>query len=197
MKIGFLYIAHKFKFWNFKQIILTGWLRSLIADYGVPLMVLVWTAVSYIPASHVPKGIPRRLFSPNPWSPGAYENWTIIKACLIHLYRALCFCKLTIRYWFVHNSKWQEMLDVPIFYIIGAFIPATMIAVLYYFDHSVASQLAQQKEFNLRKPSSYHYDLLLLAFLVRNRVPLKSLSSYTCIFFSLFGYTFHVLPYVK
>jgi hypothetical protein len=57
------------------------------------------------------------------------------------------------------------MLNVPVVYIIGAFIPATMIAVLYYFDHSVASQLAQQKEFNLRKPSSYHYDLLLLGFL--------------------------------
>lgn len=57
---------------------------------------------------------------------------------------------------------------MPPLYIIGAFIPATMIAVLYYFDHSVASQLAQQKEFNLRKPSSYHYDLLLLGFLVRN-----------------------------
>ncbi|PON64871.1 Bicarbonate transporter [Parasponia andersonii] len=41
-----------------------------------------------------------------------------------------------------------------------------MIAVLYYFDHSVASQLAQQKEFNLRKPPSYHYDLLLLGFMV-------------------------------
>ncbi|KAF5455445.1 hypothetical protein F2P56_025018 [Juglans regia] len=115
----------------------SGWLRSLIADYGVPLMVLVWTAVSYIPTSSVPKGIPRRLFSPNPWSPGAYDNWTVIK----------------------------DMLDVPVLYIIGAFIPATMIAVLYYFDHSVASQLAQQKEFNLRKPSSYHYDLLLLGFL--------------------------------
>ncbi|KAL2345514.1 hypothetical protein Fmac_006799 [Flemingia macrophylla] len=112
----------------------TGWLRSLIADYGVPLMVLVWTGVSYIPAGSVPHGIPRRLFSPNPWSPGAYENWT-------------------------------EMVQVPVVYIIGAFIPATMIAVLYYFDHSVASQLAQQKEFNLRKPSSYHYDLLLLGFL--------------------------------
>lgn len=60
----------------------------------------------------------------------------------------------------------QEMLNVPLLYIIGAFIPATMIAVLYYFDHSVASQLAQQKEFNIRKPSSYHYDLLLLGFLV-------------------------------
>ncbi|CAJ1975128.1 unnamed protein product [Sphenostylis stenocarpa] len=115
----------------------TGWLRGFIADYGVPLMVLIWTAVSYIPVNKVPRGIPRRLFSPNPWSPGAYSNWTVVK----------------------------EMLDVPLLYIIGAFIPATMIAVLYYFDHSVASQLAQQKEFNLRKPSSYHYDLLLLGFL--------------------------------
>ncbi|KAF2311415.1 hypothetical protein GH714_022790 [Hevea brasiliensis] len=116
----------------------TGWLRGFIADYGVPLMVLVWTAISYIPVKNVPRGIPRRLFSPNPWSPGAYSNWTVIK----------------------------EMTDVPALYIVGAFIPATMIAVLYYFDHSVASQLAQQKEFNLKKPSSYHYDLLLLGALV-------------------------------
>uniref|UniRef100_A0A7C9EVY7 Bicarbonate transporter-like transmembrane domain-containing protein n=1 Tax=Opuntia streptacantha TaxID=393608 RepID=A0A7C9EVY7_OPUST len=115
----------------------SGWLRSLIADYGVPLMVLVWTAVSYIPSGSVPHGIPRRLFSPNPWSPGAYDNWTVVK----------------------------DMLNVPVVYIIGAFIPATMIAVLYYFDHSVASQLAQQKEFNLRKPPSFHYDLLLLGFM--------------------------------
>ncbi|TYH83728.1 hypothetical protein ES332_D02G151000v1 [Gossypium tomentosum] len=116
----------------------TGWLRGFVADYGVPLMVLLWTAVSYIPVNDVPRGIPRRLFSPNPWSPGAYSNWTVIK----------------------------EMVNVPPLYIVGAFIPATMIAVLYYFDHSVASQLAQQKEFNLKKPPSYHYDLLLLGFLV-------------------------------
>ncbi|KAF5933176.1 hypothetical protein HYC85_029347 [Camellia sinensis] len=116
----------------------TGWLRGFIADYGVPLLVLVWTAISYIPVNDVPKGIPRRLFSPNPWSPGAYSNWIVIK----------------------------QMLSVPPLYIVGAFVPATMIAVLYYFDHSVASQLAQQKEFNLKKPASYHYDLLLLGFLV-------------------------------
>ncbi|XP_078431042.1 boron transporter 1-like [Wolffia australiana] len=115
----------------------TGGLRGLIADYGVPLMVVVWTGVSYIPVRDVPAGIPRRLFSPNPWSKGAYSNWTVI----------------------------TEMADVPPLYIIGAFIPATMIAVLYYFDHSVASQLAQQNEFNLKKPPSYHYDLLLLGFL--------------------------------
>ena len=146
----------------------TGWLRSLIADYGVPLMVLVWTAVSYIPTGDVPKGIPRRLFSPNPWSPGAYENWTVIKACWLRLPDdfALALSVLCTFDWCL-TWNWQDMLNVPVIYIIGAFIPATMIAVLYYFDHSVASQLAQQKEFNLRKPSSYHYDLLLLGFLVQ------------------------------
>ncbi|XP_061366819.1 boron transporter 1-like isoform X2 [Gastrolobium bilobum] len=136
LSFGLLFTAlgsRKARSWRYG----TGWLRGFIADYGVPLMVLVWTSVSYMPANKVPRGIPRRLFSPNPWSPGAYSNWTVIK----------------------------EMLNVPLIYIIGAFIPATMIAVLYYFDHSVASQLAQQKEFNLRKPSSYHYDLLLLGFL--------------------------------
>ncbi|GMI85848.1 REQUIRES HIGH BORON 1 [Hibiscus trionum] len=136
LSFGLLFSAlrsRKARLWRYG----TGWLRSFIADYGVPLMVLVWTAVSYIPSGSVPKGVPRRLFSPNPWSPGAYGNWTVIK----------------------------DMLNVPVVYIIGAFIPATMIAVLYYFDHSVASQLAQQKEFNLRKPSCYHYDLLLLGFL--------------------------------
>lgn len=46
-------------------------------------MVLVWTAVSYIPVNDVPKGIPRRLFSPNPWSPGAYSNWTVIKVVIV------------------------------------------------------------------------------------------------------------------
>ncbi|TYH38995.1 hypothetical protein ES332_D12G149000v1 [Gossypium tomentosum] len=101
LSFGLLFTAlqsRKARSWRYG----TGWLRSFIADYGVPLMVLIWTGVSYIPAGDVPKGIPRRLFSPNPWSPGAYENWTVIK----------------------------DMLDVPLVYIIGAFIPATMIAVL-------------------------------------------------------------------
>lgn len=51
-------------------------------------------------------------------------------------------------------------------FIFAAFIPAVMIAGLYFFDHSVASQMAQQKEFNLKNPSAYHYDILLLAFMV-------------------------------
>lgn len=60
----------------------------------------------------------------------------------------------------------QDMASVPVSYIFAALIPAVMIAGLYFFDHSVASQLAQQKEFNLKNPSAYHYDILLLAFMV-------------------------------
>ncbi|CAN6681779.1 unnamed protein product [Malus baccata var. baccata] len=112
----------------------SGWLRSFIADYGVPLMVLVWTALSYALPGKVPHGVPRRLVCPFPWDSKSLYHWTVVK----------------------------DMPNVPVMYIFAAFIPAVMIAGLYFFDHSVASQLAQQKEFNLQKPSAYHYDMFLL-----------------------------------
>ncbi|KAG8375481.1 hypothetical protein BUALT_Bualt10G0104300 [Buddleja alternifolia] len=115
----------------------TGWFRSFIADYGVPLMVVVWTALSYSVPSKLPSGVPRRLFCPLPWESGSLYHWTVIK----------------------------DMGRVPVGYIFAAFIPAVMIAGLYFFDHSVASQLAQQKEFNLKNPSAYHHDILLLGFM--------------------------------
>ncbi|CAL5360673.1 unnamed protein product [Camellia sinensis] len=55
-----------------------------------------------------------------------------------------------------------DMGKVPVVFIFAAFIPAMMIAGLCFFDHCVASQMAQQKEFNLKNPSAYHYDILLL-----------------------------------
>ncbi|XVF34406.1 hypothetical protein REPUB_Repub18cG0056300 [Reevesia pubescens] len=112
----------------------TGWLRGFLADYGVPLMVLCWTALSYTLPGKVNSGVPRRLFCPLLWESASLYHWTVIK----------------------------DMGKVPIVYIFAAFIPALMIAGLYFFDHSVASQLAQQKEFNLKNPSAYHYDILLL-----------------------------------
>lgn len=115
----------------------TGWFRSLIADYGVPLMVVLWTVLSFSVPSKVPSGVPRRLFSPLPWESASLEHWTVIK----------------------------DMGKIPPLYIFSAFLPAVMIAGLYFFDHSVASQMAQQKEFNLKNPSAYHYDILLLGFM--------------------------------
>ncbi|GAB4842044.1 Boron transporter 4 [Ancistrocladus abbreviatus] len=115
----------------------TGCLRSFIADYGVPLMVVIWTALSFTVPRKAPSGVPRRLFSPLPWDSESLHHWTVIK----------------------------DMGNVPPAYIFAAFIPAVMIAALYFFDHSVASQMAQQKEFNLKNPSAYHYDILLLGFM--------------------------------
>ncbi|KAL1809685.1 hypothetical protein ACET3Z_026675 [Daucus carota] len=115
----------------------TGLLRSFIADYGVPLLVLVWTTLSYSGPSKLPSGVPRRLFSPLPWDSASIHHWTVI----------------------------QDMGKVPPVYVFAAIVPAIMVAGLYFFDHSVASQLAQQKEFNLKKPSAYHYDILLLGFM--------------------------------
>jgi boron transporter len=60
----------------------------------------------------------------------------------------------------------QDLFSVPPAYIFAAIVPALMVAGLYFFDHSVASQLAQQKEFNLQKPSAYHYDILVLGVVV-------------------------------
>lgn len=59
------------------------------------------------------------------------------------------------------------MANVPPVHVFTAFLPAIMIAGLYFFDHTVASQLAQQKEFNLKKPSAYHYDIFILGIMVQ------------------------------
>uniref|UniRef100_A0A7C9D1M6 Bicarbonate transporter-like transmembrane domain-containing protein n=1 Tax=Opuntia streptacantha TaxID=393608 RepID=A0A7C9D1M6_OPUST len=115
----------------------TGPIRSFIADYGVPLLVVVWTLLSFSVPSGVPSGVPRRLLSPLPWDSASLNHWTVAK----------------------------DMMRVPVGYIFAAFIPALMVAGLYFFDHTVASQLAQQKEFNLKNPSAYHHDILVLGFM--------------------------------
>lgn len=58
----------------------------------------------------------------------------------------------------------QDMGQVPGVYIAGALVPALIITILFYFDHSVSSQLAQTPDLNLRKPSAYSWDLLLNGF---------------------------------
>lgn len=57
----------------------TGWVRSFIADYGVPLMVVVWTTLSYSIPGNVPSGVPRRLVCPLPWESESLYHWTVVK----------------------------------------------------------------------------------------------------------------------
>ncbi|KAK9807489.1 hypothetical protein WJX72_000529 [[Myrmecia] bisecta] len=130
LAFGLLYTSLKIvqaRAWRYYN----GALRSFLADYGVPLMVVVWTGLSFA-LRGTPHGIPRRTQIPNTWD--VKMSWTVAK----------------------------DMGSVPGTYVAAALIPALIITVLFYFDHSVSSQLAQQAEFNLVKPSAYSYDLLLL-----------------------------------
>ncbi|XP_010526199.1 PREDICTED: probable boron transporter 7 [Tarenaya hassleriana] len=110
------------------------WIRSFVGDYGTLLMVVLWTALSYTIPREVPSAVPRRLECPLPWEPASLYHWTVVK----------------------------DMGKVPMIYILAAFIPAIMVAGLYFFDHSVSAQMAQQKEFNLKNPPAYHYDIFVL-----------------------------------
>ena len=56
----------------------------------------------------------------------------------------------------------QDLGRVPSPFIAAALLPALVITLLFFFDHSISSQMAQQPEFSLEKPSAYHYDFLLL-----------------------------------
>lgn len=71
-----------------------GFIRGFIANYGVPILVIVWSGVSYAPAGSVPEGIPRRLTSPNSWSPLATTHWDVIRVSTVNVelyYIKLCF----------------------------------------------------------------------------------------------------------
>eukprot|EP00803_Ostreobium_quekettii_P007182 evm.model.scf_511.2 EVM.evm.TU.scf_511.2 scf_511:53252-64416(-) len=123
-------LVHGARSWRYGK----GWTRSLLADYGVPLMVVVWSGISYS-ISGAPNGVPSRLSIPNTWD--VKDTWKVV----------------------------QDMGDVQGWLIGAAAIPGFIITALFYFDHNVSSQLAQQKEFALKKPSAYNYDFLLLAFM--------------------------------
>lgn len=50
-------------------------LRALLADYGVPILVVVWTGLSYA-VNYDTEGVPSRVDTPNTWD--VKDNWSII-----------------------------------------------------------------------------------------------------------------------
>ncbi|KAL5074414.1 hypothetical protein RYX36_013398, partial [Vicia faba] len=63
----------------------TGGIRALVADYGVPMMVVLWTVISYAVPGKVPPTVPRRLFCPLPWDPASFYHWTVMKTLICGL----------------------------------------------------------------------------------------------------------------
>jgi len=118
--------------------IANGVVRGLVADYGVLLMLVAWSGLSFALASAgngpgVPPGLPRRVNTPNTWQ--VKESWHVA----------------------------NRMSDVPGVAIAYALVPALAISVLFWFDHGVSAQMAQSEDFEFEKPPAYAYDMLLLA----------------------------------
>lgn len=101
-------------------------------------MVVVWAGISYAIQDAVPEGLPRRLSLPNTWETEATTNWGVA----------------------------GRLLDVSGVQIAYAMVPALILALLFYFDHSVSAQLAQQKDFQLVRPTAYNWDLFVVAILM-------------------------------
>ncbi len=106
----------------------TSVLRGIMADYGVPIFICIFTALSFALTDV------ERVETPNAWDVDAWS----------------CF------------STVYSMHLVEGKYIAAAILPALIMAMLFYFDHSVSAQLAQSPDFNLVKSSAYSWDLAVL-----------------------------------
>ena len=111
-----------------------SFVRAVFADYGPPLMIFALSGLSYALKGY--DGVPQRITISAP------QDTTWIASGVYTVMR---------------------MGDISGPQIAAAMVPGLVIAVLFYFDHSVSSLLAQQKDFNVTRPSAYHYDLMLLA----------------------------------
>nr|KAJ0217782.1 hypothetical protein LSAT_V11C300120570 [Lactuca sativa] len=114
-----------------------------------------WTVI--VQPAGLPHEVPKRLFCPIPWEAASLSHWTVIKI----------LNEMLIKKWL--NAR-SFSVKVPAIHVFTAIVPSMMIAALYFFDHSVVAQMAQQKEFNLRNPSAYHYDVFLLGIMDADRL---------------------------
>lgn len=55
-----------------------------------------------------------------------------------------------------------DMSDIETWGIFAAILPGFIICVLFFFDHNVSSLMCQSKEFNLKKPSAFHWDYFIV-----------------------------------
>ena len=110
-----------------------GAIRKFVAEYATFITVLAWTGISFCGGAMLPEGIPRRLKLDKTLEAPATDTWNTV----------------------------NEM-DQLTGYAIGiAVVPAIIITVMNVFDHNVSAQLAQVKEFRLKKPHAYHWDFFL------------------------------------
>ncbi|KAL3230447.1 Boron transporter 1 [Nakaseomyces bracarensis] len=115
--------------------ILNARLRTVISDYSTALSVLFWSAFLHF------GGYLRNVdFQKLPISKAYHPTSGVYR----------------------DRSTWLAYEKIPVRDVFIALPFGIILSILFYFDHSVSSLMAQKEEYKLKKPSSFHYDFALL-----------------------------------
>lgn len=115
--------------------LLTPKLRTIISDYSNALSVLFWSSFIHF---------------------GGYLNNVDFQK--LPITKAYHPTSGTYR----DRSTWLAYESIPVRDVFIALPFGIILTLLFYFDHSVSSLMAQKEEYKLKKPSSFHYDFALL-----------------------------------
>ncbi len=110
--------------------------RKVFADYGAPLSVVFFTGFTHFNKHTMESVGLQRLNISKSFHPTAMERHG---------------------QWFV---RFWEGISVGNVFLAIPF--AILLTLLFYFDHNVSSLMSQDSRFKLKKPSSFHWDFLLL-----------------------------------
>ena len=59
-----------------------------------------------------------------------------------------------------------NIFDLPYWGFLLGIVSGLILTILFFFDHNIASLLAQQNKFNLKKSPTYNYDFLIIGILI-------------------------------
>lgn len=117
-------------------------MRKFVADYAMPLLVVFFTGFTFFPGriSDLHSGIQRLPVN--------------------HAYQPSETAKQYGREhgWFIH------FWNIPVGYVFLAIPFAILLTMLFYFDHNISSIMAQNPKYHFSKPSSFHWDFVVLGF---------------------------------
>ena len=113
-------------------VILNEKARTFISDYAPTVSIVIWTGISLV---------------------GRADD---LGKDLTRLNVPRNFQTIGGRTWFLN------LFELEAWAIVLSLVPATIILILFIFDHNVSSIMAQSKDFNLKKGSAYHLDFFVL-----------------------------------
>jgi len=116
------------------------WMRKFVADYTLPILVVFFTGFTFFPGrisvlhDEVLRLSTDKAFQPSESSTNYGREHG----------------------WFIH------FWNIPVGYVFLAIPFAILLTLLFYFDHNISAIMAQDPRFHFSKPSSFHWDFILL-----------------------------------